>query len=434
MPQRTHPIVIVGAGISGLAAGYYLDRAGADVVVLESDSQPGGVIKTRHCDGHVLELGPQRTRLTPSFRALVDSLELSDQLITAPELPLYIFASGKLREVPLDIRSVLTTDLLSWSDRLRALGEPLTRGLTNGESTADFFIRKFGRTAYDRLFGPLFGDLYGSDPAEMPARHALASYLHALRIDGSLLAAMIRGLRRQGRPPSCTFRNGLQTLTDALAEHLGDQIRTATPVHAISRTGRGLRVVTEKETFRTAHVVLACPAPAASCILAPLDAEAAGALAHLRYNTLAVVHLRSEQQINGMGYEVAFRSDYATRGVTFNDALFARSRVYTAFLGGAHRPGVSDLPDAELGALAAREFEAITGAESAPIAVHRAKMPAWDTSWNAMEECHLPKEISICTNWHGRPGITGRLKEAAELAQSLTADVVADATPYSASS
>lgn len=420
MPQRTYPILIVGAGISGLAAGYYLDQAGAEVVVLEAESQPGGVIETRRCNGHVLELGPQRTRLTPPVRALVDSLDLSDQLITAPELPLYVFASGKLRKVPMDMRSVLTTDLLSWSDRLRALAEPLTRGLTNGESTADFFIRKFGRTAYDRLFGPLFGDLYGSDPAEMPARHALASYLRTLRIDGSLLGAMLRGLRKRDRTPSCTFRNGLQTLTDALAERLGDRVQTSMPVREICRNGSGLQVVTDTEAFRAAHVVLTCPASAAARMLAPLDADAANALAHLRYNTLTVVHLRSEKQMEGMGYEIAFGSDYATRGVTFNDALFGRPGLYTAFMGGANRPGVSALSDAEVRSLAAREFESITGAEATPLAVHRAKMPAWDTSWDAMDEFHLPEQISVCTNWQGRPGITGRLGEAAELARHLT--------------
>lgn len=422
MPQRKSPIVVVGAGISGLAVGYYLDRAGADVVLFEAEAQPGGVIKTQHCNGHVLELGPQRTRLTPPVRALIDSLELADELVTAPELPLYVFASGKLREVPMDLRSVLTTDLLSWWDRLRALAEPLTRGVTEDESTSNFFIRKFGRTAYNRLFGPLFGDLYGSDPAEMPARHALASYLRALRIDGSLLGAMIQGLRTRDRTPSCTFQSGLQTLTDALAKRLGNRVQTATPVREIYRNGSGLSVVTEAKDLCAAHVVLTCPAPAASRMLAPLEGHTAEALARLQYNTLTVVHLRSERRLEGMGYQVTFDSDYATRGVTFNDALFERSGVYTAFLGGATRPGVAALPDAKLGTMAAQEFEAITGAASVPLAVHRVKMPAWDSSWDTMDSFRLPEEISICTNWHGRPGITGRLREAADLARRLTTD------------
>lgn len=421
MSQRNYPIVVVGAGISGLAVGYYLRLAGEEVVILESAAEPGGLIESRRDNGYVLELGPQRTRLTSPLRALVDSLDLSDELITAPDLPLYVFADGKLREVPMDFRSVLTTDLLSWWDRARALAEPLTDGVIDGESTADFFIRKFGYTAYNRLFGPLFGDLFGSDPAEMPACHALASYLRTLGIEGSLLSAMIRGLRGRGGAPTCTFQNGVQTLTDKMAERLGDRVQTSTPVHEIYRNGSGLCVVTDEEDLRAAHVVMTCPAPAASRVLAPLDAETTDALTSLHYNTLAVVHLHAEQHMDAMGYELALDSNYATRGVTYNDALFERSGIYTAFLGGANHPDVPQLSDKDLGTLAAREFEAVTGAESSPLSVHRTEMPAWDTSWNALEGFRSPEDISICATWQGRPGITARLGEAAELAGHLTA-------------
>lgn len=422
MSHSQSRIVVVGAGISGLALGYYLSQASANVVVIEAAAQAGGIIGTRCTGGKVLELGPQRTRLTPPLRALIHSLNLADDLLTAPELPLFIFACGKLREVPLGLRSLLTTDLISWPDRFRALAEPLTRGVLPEESTAAFFIRKFGHRTYDRVFGPLFGDLYGSDPADMPARHALASYLATLRIDGSLLHAIVRGLNGRPGAPTCSFRNGMQTLTDALAAGLGDRLRTSTAVREVHQNGTGFRVVTAEEEIRATHVVLTCPAAAAAQMLAPLDGEAAKCCTHLRYNSLAVVHLHSDVRLDGMGYQMTLNSDFATRGVTCNHALFGRQGVYTAFLGGATRRSVSDLPDAELGMLAAEEFEEITGAESQPIAVHHTAMPAWDGTWNAMDGLRLPKGISICANWRGRPGITGRLCEAAGLAKRLTAE------------
>ena len=422
MAQRQSRIVVVGAGISGLAVGHYLSRTSADFVVIESAAQPGGVIETRRADGHVLDLGPQRTRLTAPFLALIDHLGLSDHVLTAPALPLFIFSCGKLREVPLDVRSMLTTDLITWADRLRALAEPLTRGVMPGESTAEFFVRKFGRRTYERVLGPLFGDLYGSDPAEMPARHALASYLTTLRIDGSLLRAMVHGLRGKPGAPTCSFRDGMQTLTDALAASLGDRIRTSTTVRTVRRNGTGYLVVTDDEEIRACHVVLTCPAAAAARLLASLDADAAECCAHLRYNPLAVVHLHSDVRLDGMGYQVTFDTDFATRGVTCNHALFGRQGVYTAFLGGATRRSVSELSDTELGRLAAEEFEEITGAESQPLAVHWTKMPAWDSTWDSLERLRLPKDISVCANWRGRPGITGRLGEAAELAGRLAAE------------
>ncbi|MDX1675040.1 MAG: FAD-dependent oxidoreductase, partial [Longimicrobiales bacterium] len=211
-------IAVVGGGISGLALGHALDRSGAAVTILEAGSRPGGVIATVCDDGRVLDLGPQRTRLTPPLRALVGQLELDDDLVTAPPLPLYIFVDGRLREAPVTPGAALTTDLITWPDRFRILFEPLTSGLRHDESAAEFFTRKFGERAYRRVIAPLFGGLFASDPADMRARHALASILSTLRIEGSLLRATLRGWRARSDAPTCTFRNGLQTLTDALAD------------------------------------------------------------------------------------------------------------------------------------------------------------------------------------------------------------------------
>lgn len=420
MSQRRAPIVVVGAGISGLALGYHLKEAGIDFLIFEAGEQAGGVIATRRCGGRILELGPQRTRLTPSLLGLVESLGLTDALITAPELPLHIYASGKLRQVPFDVRALLTTDLITWADRVRALAEPLTAGLSPYESSADFFIRKFGRRTYRRVFGPLFGDLYGSDPADMPARHALASYLNTFRVEGSLLLAILRGLRCTGRRPACSFRGGMQTMTDALARHIGDRICLSQAVDAVHRDGSNYRVVAGEHEVVTSHVVITCPAPAAGRVLANVSSDLSQRLGNLKYNPLAVVHLESDAALKGMGYQVTLDSGLATRGVTCNEALFGRPGIYTAFLGGSTHAAVPDLPDDELGALAMAEFEEVTGASAGVIAVHRTCMPAWDGSWNGLDGISLPDGISVCANWRGRAGIAGRLIEAAAMAPQLS--------------
>lgn len=419
---RKRPMVaVVGGGISGLAVGCYLERSAADCVVFEAADRPGGVIASRHIDGQVLELGPQRTRLTAPLRALVESLDLTDRLITAPDLPLYIFSRGKLRIVPLDLRTALTTDLISWMGRIRILAEPMTMGLVAGESAADYFVRKFGRPTYREAIAPLFGDLYGSDPADMPARYALASLLRTLRVEGSLLRSLIHAFRLKRRVPACSFQGGLQTLTDAMARSLGDRVRTASAVREIHRDGDRFRVVSDADEVTADRVVLSCTAAPAARAMATLDPDVADRFAQLHSNHFAVVHLHSEAPFHGSGYQVTFESGYATRGVTCNDALFDRRGLFTAFLGGSTRPAVPHLPDAELGVLAAAEFRDVTGAESRPVAVHRTYMPAWDWTWEALDGMRLPDGVSICANWLGRPGITGRLNEAAKLAGRLAA-------------
>ena len=414
-------IAVVGGGISGLALGHALDRGGAAVTILEAGSRPGGVIGTAYDDGRVLDLGPQRTRLTPPLQALIEQLELDDDLVIAPSLPLYIFADGRLRKAPVTLGAALTTDLISWPDRLRILLEPLTAGLRTDESAAAFFTRKFGRRTYDRVIAPLFGGLFASDPADMRARHALASILATLRIEGSLLRATLRGWRARSDAPTCTFRNGLQTLTDALADPLGDRLRTASPVTLIRRVGDGFVLETGTGQVVAERVVLACPSRAAAALLRDVAPDAADRLGRLNVNRLAAVHMLSDVDLRAMGYQVALGSGHATHGVTCQHALFGRDRLYTAFLGGAREPSAADWPDDRLMETAVEEFREMTGHDAEAIHVHRTGIPAWDTSWDALDGLELPDGISVCANWWARPGITGRLMGARREAAKLVA-------------
>lgn len=417
-------IAVVGGGISGLAAGHYLAAAGMEVTVLEATARAGGVIGTVHGHGRILDLGPQRARLTPPLSQLVESLHLSDQLVTAPDLPLFIYADGGLRRVPIDLATVLTTDLLAWPDRLRILLEPFTQGIRDHENAADFFTRKFGRRTYRRVIAPLFGGLYASDPAEMRARHALASVLTTLGVDGSLLRALVRGARSHPRFPACSFRDGMETLPRALARELGDRLWLESPVHEIQRDRGGFRLHLEHREVRADRVVLTCPSAAAARMLAALDPESAARLHALRVNSLATVHMESEAALGAMGYQVALDDKLATHGVTSQHDLFLRSGLYTAFLGGAGRERIAALPDVAVAGMATAEFEGVTGFAARALVVHRTEIPAWDTSWDALDALDLPDGIEICASWRDRPGITGRLLDARRVARRLCASMV----------
>ena len=95
---------VVGAGISGLALVRSLSERGADVIAFEANAEPGGLMRSRRVDGHVLELGPQRLRLTPEIDAMVDELGLRGELREGDDdLPLYVYHDGSLRVVPLSV-------------------------------------------------------------------------------------------------------------------------------------------------------------------------------------------------------------------------------------------------------------------------------------------------------------------------------------------
>ncbi len=413
-------IAVVGAGITGLALGHELQRRGADFVVLEAAARPGGVIRSARVDGRILEWGPQRTRLTSAMQDLVDELGLRDEVVTAPDgLDLFVYRGGRLRRVPFSAGAFLASDVVSTAAKLRMLLEPLTGPADPEERVAHYFTRKVGREIYETLVAPLYGGLYASDPADMVVGLSLGHVLREFGIRRSLVLPLLRRGGRIRPPAPLSFREGLQTLPLALADALGDRLRLSRPVRALRPCGSGWAVDLDGEALEAEHVVLTVSAPAAAGLLAPVAPAAAAALRALTYNPLAVVHLDAETPLRGLGFQVAFTEDLALRGVTFNDSLFGRRNVYTAYLGGARRRDVTSLSDQRLETLAVDEFRLCTGYEARPLAVEHEAMPAWDVSWKALEGFRVPEGIHVVANWASRPGIPGRLVDARRTARVL---------------
>jgi oxygen-dependent protoporphyrinogen oxidase len=152
----------------------------------------------------------------------------------------------------------------------------------------------------------------------------------------------------------------------------------------------------------------------------------AAAVGSLRYNPLAVVHLEAETGLRGLGFQVALTErQLALRGVTFNDSLFGRRNLYTAYLGGAQHPEIVRMNTDALAARAVSEFRFCTGAEGRVLSVKRERMPAWDVTWRSLERADLPEGLHFAANWWSRPGLPGRLAEAEHTARRLASGRVA---------
>ena len=420
-------VAIVGAGITGLSLTHALAERDVESVAYESTNEVGGVLHSEEVDGHLLETGPQRLRLTDAIRAMVTDLDIADELITADDdLPLLVYAGGKLREVPRSPKAFLRTDLLSWKAKLRLLAEPLTGNIDPDESAEDAFVRKFVTETYTNLISPIFGGTYGSDPAEMPAKYALEPIMRLEQRDGNLLRpALSRIFFDNGEtPPPATFESGLQRLPDALGERYEDRVRLETPVTEIEQAAdtdgddSEWLVHTADGAERFDRVVVTTPADVTADLVEGMDETSAEALRELNYNPLVLVHLHSEARADGFGYQVRRSEPLKTLGVTWNASLFGREGVYTAFMGGMHDPGAIDRDPEELGETAAAEFEQVMGVEAAVLNVARVPnaFPAWDRSWAASEKIDLPEAITLATNYTGRMGLPSRVREARKLA------------------
>ena len=429
---------VVGAGITGLAAVHHLRKRGIEAVCIEAQEDPGGVIRSFRAgdrdgrggqDRRVLEGGPQRLRLTEGIGELIDDLGLwSEVLLASEELPIYVYSEGKLREVPRSLRAFLRTDLLSARGKCRVLAEPLTAPGTPEESAAELFARKFGREAAESLVGPLFGGTYGSDPARMPARHALSGLIDLEAREGSLLKPALERIVLGESPPPISFAEGLQQLPRSLRATHADRVHLGTPVRAIERAGTGMNeddgrfvLATPEGEEEVDRVAVTVDARTAAGLFDSVGARGLDGLGNLRYNPLAVVHLDSDFAGAGFGYQIRWDEPATTLGVTWNASLFDREGVYTAFLGGMKDPAILDRDDEELGETAAREFEAVLGQGAEVLSVTRWEQgfPAYDASWDALGDLELPEGIDLLTNYTARAGVSSRIGQAKELAERV---------------
>ncbi len=430
---------IVGAGITGIALAHHLDRRESEYVVLEADSEPGGVIQSGRVDGYLLEWGPQRLRRTEPVDELIADLGMEDEVLEAGETKLFVYAEGKLRRTPFSIEEFGRTDLLSWRGKLDVLKEPQTAPADPEETAAELFTRKFGEEAYRNLIGPLFGGIYGSEPERMPVEHALSGMVKLERQYGSLLEpALKRAMAGGTSAPAISFEDGAQRLPEALYDTHAENVHLETPVTDVRDTETGYLLETDAEEFAVDEVVVTTPADVSARLLANLT-DSASSLARLNYNPLALVHLRADCDREGFGYQVRHDEGLDTLGVSWNASMFDRDGVpasdasestprakrsggvYTVFLGGMKNPELVAESDETLGSIAATEFEEVMGTEADVLSVARLDrgFPAYDTSWDALEAFESPDGIHLATNYTARMGVPSRVREARRLAESL---------------
>ncbi len=234
-----NPVVIVGAGIAGLAAAAWLqaNHGIEDVLVLEAGTEPGGKIGTIVEEGFVLEKGPQGfLDNAPDTLELARLAGLGDRLVQAGDnsAARYIVRKGKPRSVPLSPPAFLTSDVLPLPARLRVLAEPFARRHPgDDESVYDFARRRIGDRAARVLVDAMVTGVYAGDSKELSLAATFPKMAAMEAEHGSLTRALIHRMRearaagtKSGGPsgPSgtlTTFREGMAELPRALAGSSG---------------------------------------------------------------------------------------------------------------------------------------------------------------------------------------------------------------------
>src|SRR5688572_22793336 len=194
-------IAVIGGGITGLAAAHRLIELDptTKVTLYEAGPRLGGVLKTEHKDGFLLEHSADNfITNTPWATDLCRRIGMTGELLpTNPaQRRALVLCRGRLEHVPegfqlmapARIWPILATRILSLRGKLRLLCELLVppRQEDGDESLADFVRRRLGREAYERLVQPLVGGIYTADAEKLSINATLGRFVQMEQRHGSL--------------------------------------------------------------------------------------------------------------------------------------------------------------------------------------------------------------------------------------------------------
>lgn len=417
MSSAVRDVVIVGGGITGLAAAHRLRERdpAARVTVLEASDRLGGAVWTEHPPGFVLEGGAD-SFLTekPWAMDLARRLGLEDRLIRTRDEQrrtfivrggtLYPLPDGFLMMAPTKLASLVTSGLFSLTGKLRmALDLVLPRRAAGDDESLDAFVRRrLGREALERAAQPLVGGIYTADPRRLSLAATMPRFIEMERQHRSIILAMRRQAKAAAQSDSgarwslfASFADGMQTLVDALARCLpAGTVRLATRVIECERTATGgWRVELDgAEPVVASHLVLATPAFVTAELVRAHDPALADQLASIRYASSAIVTLayaraQIPHPLDGFGFVVPAVEGRRIIAGSFSSVKYAgrapgEQVLMRVFLGGALAEHLATLPDEELVAVARAELGALLGVTGEPglvrIARHLRAMPQYD--------------------------------------------------------
>lgn len=398
-------VVIIGGGISGLAAAHHVRELDPelDVLLLEAGKRLGGVIQTAKRAGFLIESAADNfITSAPAAVDLCHRLGVGDSLIptNAAGRRALVLCKGSLKPIPAGflvmapsrLWPLMTTPILSTFGKARAGYEWFIprKASDEDESLQSFVCRRFGREMFERLVQPLVGGIYTADPERLSVAATMPRFLQMEREHGSLIRAMLRQRRSQTKQHESsggaryhqfvTLRGGMSSLIDALAKQLpAGSVRLRSPVCSIvrDRANWAVRIARGRNSWVDADgVIVAAPASRASEMLATVDSRMANELRRIEYASCAVVSLAYRREQIGhplaFGFVVPEVENRYILSCSFSSIKYEGRApegavLMRVFIGGASQAGLLRLPQDQLIELAEIELSKMLDIKGEPI-------------------------------------------------------------------
>jgi oxygen-dependent protoporphyrinogen oxidase len=395
-------IAIIGGGISGLSAAFILEqhrRAGAlEYTLYESSPHFGGVLRTEHIQGCILEAGPDSFISEKPWAAdLCRALGLGDQLIGSNDADriTYILVRGRLIPMPDGLMFMIPTKmvptgfspLFSWSTKIRMARELFhpPQAANSDESVAALVERHYGAEMVDRLADPLLSGVYGGEAANLSVRAVLPRFAEMERTHGSLGRAMLAARKKTPRNPNkpaaplfTSLKNGMQQLVETLVARLNpSSLLPNAAVQSIQRSASGWKISAGSNSADFDAIILATPTHSAAQLLATASPELSSELAAIHYSSSITVGLGYDRIVRqslppGFGFLVPRSEGKRLLAATFVHNKFPHRApddraLLRCFFAGSAAENIWQLSDDAILSIVRNELQQILGLRASPL-------------------------------------------------------------------
>ena len=403
-------IVIIGAGIAGLSATYYLSKLARqggqqlEIILLEKEGRLGGSLLTEQADGFLMEGGPDCfISEKPWALQLCRDLGLEQEVIgTNQQLRrTFILLKGRLHEIPEGFMLLAPTSLWPFiKSSLFSLPGKARMGLDlilprkksdREESLAAFVLRRLGREALERIAEPLVAGIHAGDPETMSLKNTFPRFIDLEQGHRSIIWGMYQrkkqfALQQSRYTMFLTLKQGMEGMSSALKKalptgiiSLGQEViaiekMTAKPSqkarYRLQRRGK-------KKAMEADAVILATPAFVTAKLLRSITADICQLLATIPYCSTATINLAYERSqighpLDGYGFVVPRVEKRSIMAATFSSVKFAGRApqgqvLLRSFVGGAKNEEIVSWEDSKLLAAVQGDMEEILKITGAPL-------------------------------------------------------------------
>ena len=454
--DATARVVVIGGGIAGLAAAFFLRDEPVRVTVLEGSARLGGKLSASDVAGVTMDEGAEALLARrPEGIELITAAGLGDDLVPAGVTSSAVYTRGAMRSlprrqfmgVPADMDELAATGVISAEGVARARNEPPGPAETADTSVTEYIGARLGVEVVDRLVDPLLGGVYAGRSEDLSFQATLAPLAVAARgyatlaeaaasllppppiVDnsnkqsaagtpaaGTPAASTPAGAAAKPAPVFVSLTTGLGALPGALVKSSGADVRTNAMVRELRRTPTGWRLTVgsaaDPEYLEADAVILATPAAPAARLLKDTASEAAARLAEIPYASMAIVTLafRAEDfpAQRRSGYLVPAVDGRAVKAATFSTvkwphlAAQAPVHVVRCSVGRSGDVAVLQRDDEDLAALAAAELAAAVGMTAKSVAE---RVTRWGGGLPQYNVGHVDRVARIRAAVAAQPGL-----------------------------